>query len=248
LVAPDVVVEELDRSAEAVQQKTRRAYEALVRNTLDLGHVLASDSDREDLRRSLGNVSNALPTFQGSLNSRLRRIRAMLTGVGVRAQTSTDGMMLSAFRRGLARKAPFLRGKNSCGDALILEHFNVCASALGTGDRCVFVTSNKQDFSFPEDHRLPHPDIAHLFEGGQKAYYINVAEYLKGIDTAAVSPAVVDAAREAAESSLIVCRAGGEHEFNPSQGANLRSRYGGFTWHMFCRKCGTKFDTGSSYD
>lgn len=248
LVAPDVVIEELDRNADGVQQKTKKFYEALVRDALDMGHVLVADVDREDLRRSLGKVANALPTFQGALNFRLRRVRTMLTRAGVFAQTSTDSMMLKAFRRGLAKKAPFTRGKNSCGDSLILEHFDSCARTLNAGDRCVLVTSNKQDFSSPDDHRLPHPDIAELFDGVQRIFSINLAEYLKGIDTTAVSPALVEAAREAAERSSLACPAGGEHDFDPSLGANLRSRYGGLTWHLFCRKCGTKFDTGDSSD
>jgi hypothetical protein len=248
LVAPDVVIEELDRNAEGVQQKTRKSYEALVRDALNIGHVLATENDREDLRRSLGKISNALPTFQGALNSRLRRVRAMLTRVGVLAPTSTDNMMLSAFRRGLAKKAPFTRGRNSCGDSLILEHFDSCARALGGGERCVLVTSNKQDFSSPDDHRLPHPDIADLFDGAQRIFSINLAEHISGIDTAAISPALVEAAREAAERSSLSCPAGGEHDFDPTRGANLRSRHGGLSWHLFCRKCGTKFDTGDSSD
>jgi hypothetical protein len=248
LVAPDVIVGELDRNAESVQQKTKKFYEALARDALDMGQVLATDIDRDDLRRTLGNVLNAMPTFQGALNSRLRRVRAMLTRVGVLAQTSTDSMMLKAFRRGLAKQAPFTRGRNSCGDSLILEHFDSCARTLDLDDRCVFVTSNKQDFGSPQDHRRPHPDIADLFEGPQRVFSINLAEYLKGIDTAAVSPAVIEAAREAAERSSLTCPAGGEHDFDPNRGANLRSRYGGLTWHLFCRKCGAKFDTGDSSD
>jgi hypothetical protein len=249
LVVPDVVIGELDRNFDGVQQKTKRVYEALVRDVLDMGQVLTTDADREELRRSLGKVANALPTFQGALNSRLRRVKAMLTHAGVFAQTSTESMMLNAFRRGLAKKAPFTRGKNSCGDSLILEHFDTCARTLSTDDRYALVTSNKQDFSSPDDHRLPHPDIAELFDGAQRIFSINLAEYIKGIDnTGAVSPAVVEAAREAAERSSLACPAGGEHDFDPNRGANLRSRHGGLTWHLFCRKCGTKFDTGDSSD
>jgi hypothetical protein len=248
LIAPAVVLEELERNTSTVQQKTRKAYETLIRDALDMEHVLATDVDREDLRRSLARVSSALPTFQGVLNSRLRRIRGMLTRTDVLAQESTDDMMLSAFQRGLAKKAPFIRGKNSCSDSLILEHFDLCARALGAEDRCVLITSNKQDFSSAADHRLPHPDIADLFDGAQRMYCINLAEYLRGIDVAAVSPVVIQAAREAADRSMVACRAGGEHDFDPRQGANVRSRYGGLTWHLFCRKCGAKLDTGDSDD
>lgn len=245
LVVPDVVLAELDRNTEAVQHRTRKVYEALVRDVLDTAHVLPTDADREELRRTLGKVSNALPTFRGELNTRLSRIKTLLTSPDALAQASTDSMMVNAFRRGLQKLAPFARGKNSCGDSLILEHFDSYSQTLIDENRCVLVTSNKQDFSAPDDHRLPHPDIASLFDGARRLFSINIAEHLKGIDTAAVSPSVVEAAREAADRSSIECLGGGEHDFDPSRGANLRSRYGGLTWHQFCRKCGAKFDTGS---
>jgi hypothetical protein len=244
LIVPDVIQNELDGNAHVVEEKTKKVYEALVRDALDMAHLLTTDAEKEELRRSLGNVSNALPIYRGALNSRLRRVRAMLSRAGVLTQSSTDSMMLKAFRRGLAKKAPFTRGKNSCGDSLILEHFDSCAQAMGADDRCVLVTSNKRDFGSPEDQRLPHPDIADLFDGSQRIFSINLAEYLNRLDVTGISSIVVEAAREAADRSSIACPAGGEHDFDPNRGANLRSRYGGLTWHLFCRKCGTKLDVG----
>jgi hypothetical protein len=244
LVVPDVVVTEIDRNANSVEEKTRRVYEGLIREALDMAHLLSTATEQEELRHSLGSLASALPTFQGALNSRMRRVRAMLGRGGVLSQASTDAMMVKAFRRGLAKKAPFRRGKNSCGDALILEHFDSCSQAMGAGDRCVFISSNKLDFGSPEDHRLPHPDLADLFDGVRTMFSINLAEYIRGLDVTGISTTVVEAAREAAERASLACPAGGEHDFDPKRGANLRSRHGGFTWHLFCRKCGAKVDTG----
>lgn len=248
LVVPDLVVQEFERNRESVQQRTKKVYETLIKDAREIAHVLTNQPDRDELHRSLGKVTNALPAFRGELSARMTKVRSVLTGTGVRAQASTEAMMARALERGLSKKAPFVRGKNSCGDSLLLEHFDQYARSLVKEDRCVLVTSNKQDFSaMDDDNRVPHPDIAPLFTEPQRLFSINIAEYLKGLDTVGVTTAVVEAAREAADRSLLACPSGGEHDFDPQGGANLRSRYGGLTWHLFCRKCGAQFDTGDAY-
>jgi hypothetical protein len=248
VVVPDVIVIELDRNAEAVQHKTKKAFEAMVRGALDASKVLSSGEDQADLQRTLSKVASNLPRHEGALNSRISRIRAMLVGNRVRAQASTALMMVAALRRGLEKKAPFIKGKNSCGDALLLEHFAAYGGSLPAGDRLYFVTSNTADFSSPTDNRVPHADIAGHFNTTDRQFSINLAECMGPLDAQAVTPAVVQAAEEAAERSMTACPAGGEHEFDPDRGANLRSRYGGLTWHLFCKRCGAKHDTGESYE
>jgi len=248
ILVPDIVLTELDRNSEAVQERTRKAMQAMVRDALDASKVLSSGEEQAELQRMLANVQSRLPTHQGLLNTRIGRIRTMLAGPRVRAQATTDAMVLAAFRRGLEKKAPFARGRNSCGDSLIVEHFDTYARLLPEGDTLYLITSNKADFSAADDHRVPHPDLAALFDGSARRYSINVAECLGSLDTAAATPIAVQAAQEAADRSMAVCPGGGDHDFDPDGGANLRSRYGGLTWHIFCKKCGTRFDTGESYD
>lgn len=60
--------------------------------------------------------------------------------------------------RGLAKRAPFLRGKNSTADAMLIEMYATFATSLSDPtDVCGFVTSNNKDFSQEKgDVRLPH--------------------------------------------------------------------------------------------
>lgn len=248
LVVPDVVVIELDRNSGSVQHKTKKAFEAMVRGAIDASKVLSSGEEQAELKRVLSKVANNLPRHEGALNSRLERIRALLVGNRVRKQETTEPMMVAVARRGLEKQAPFVRGKNSCGDAVLLEHFHLYSGNLPAGDQFYFVTSNTADFSSPTDNRVPHPDIADLFDGSGRQFSISLPECVESLHDQAVTPAIVQAAEEAAERPTAACPAGGEHDFDPNRGANLRSRYGGLTWHLFCKKCGAKLDTGEPYD
>lgn len=248
VVVPGLVITELERNADSVQERTRKAFEAMVRDALDAAAVLPSDTERDDLRRLLTLVSNNLPNYHAELNTRIGRIRALMSGEQVARHSASDQMMAAALKAGLEKKAPYHRGKNSCGDALLLQHYAAYAAAVPTGDQVVLITSNKADFSDPTDHRLPHADIAGLFDGTGRVFSINIAEHLRALNVAVVTPAVVAAAEEASERSIAACPSGGEHDFDPKGGAFLRSPYGGLTWHLFCRKCGAKIDTGEVYE
>jgi hypothetical protein len=77
--------------------------------------------------------------------------------------------------RGLGKRAPFLRNKNSVADAVLIELYATVAQARGDENYC-FVTSSWEDYSVQKgDHRLPHPDIANLFDGATSKYFLGVA-------------------------------------------------------------------------
>src|SRR5262249_55666702 len=121
IVVPDLVITELERNADSVQERTRKAFEAMVRDALDAATVLPSDGERDDLRRLLTSVSNNLPNHRAELNTRIGRIRALMNGTQVSRHSASDQMMAAALQAGLAKRAPYHRGKNSCGDALLLQ-------------------------------------------------------------------------------------------------------------------------------
>jgi predicted nucleic acid-binding protein len=78
--------------------------------------------------------------------------------------------------RGLAKRAPFLRGKNSTADAMLIEMYATFATSLSDPtDVCGFVTSNNKDFSQEKgDVRLPHPDLTEMFDGTSSRYLYGV--------------------------------------------------------------------------
>lgn len=65
-------------------------------------------------------------------------------------------------------------------DALIIE---MCATAVDTAsdadDSYCFVSANVKDFSaIGDDNRLPHPDIADLFDGSLSGYFLSLVAAL----------------------------------------------------------------------
>jgi hypothetical protein len=80
-------------------------------------------------------------------------------------------------QRGLGKKAPFHREKNSVADALLIELYSSeISSSDAAADRYCFVTSNYQDFSLPNgDRRQPHPDLASLFTDKRSCYLYDVS-------------------------------------------------------------------------
>jgi len=75
-------------------------------------------------------------------------------------------------QRGLDKRAPFHRSRNSVADALLIELY---ATAVGGVDLAqdphAFVTTNSDDFSLPNgDQREPHPDLAVLFAPDGSSY------------------------------------------------------------------------------
>ena len=94
----------------------------------------------------------------------------------------TDAIKVLAANRGLEKKAPFHRQRNSMGDAIIFECcFHVAARAK-SAQRTAFVTHNTNDFSHPtQDNRLPHPDISSFFSRIKSRYFITLGEALRAM-------------------------------------------------------------------
>lgn len=78
----------------------------------------------------------------------------------------TDEERSRVFQRGLDKRAPFHRSRNSVADALLVELYAraISDADLGVGPHAL-VTTNSDDFSEPQgDKRLPHPDLSGMFD------------------------------------------------------------------------------------
>lgn len=68
--------------------------------------------------------------------------------------------------RAIAKVAPFHRQMNGIGEAIIIETYIDAVAARKDEDVFTFVTHNIHDFSQKgADTRVPHPDLASLFDG-----------------------------------------------------------------------------------
>lgn len=178
LLVPQVVVEEYDRNRGQVVASlsaSTRAHVRTVRAAL-AGH---GRSDRNDeLIEELDEVAVRGPLIEQLVVNRFAEVRELL-GAG-RTVAPDDETLRRVVQRGLAKRAPFHRAKNSVADAVLVETFRtVTAGALADpADHYGFVTHNIKDFSDPKDHRKPHPDLQDCFAGPHSGYFIRLEDAL----------------------------------------------------------------------
>src|SRR6185437_8085689 len=92
----------------------------------------------------------------------------------------TDSIKARAADRAIAKIAPFHRQMNGIGDAIIIENYVDAVTGRGNGDVFAFVTHNVHDFSQKgADTRVPHSDLAGLFDGITSRYSTSLGALLK---------------------------------------------------------------------
>ena len=122
----------------------------------------------------LDDVNHKIPFIGAEAADTLDRIQQLMERSEI--IEPSEGVLLKAVDRAIAKKAPFHHNKNSMADAIIIETY---AQALlqkpMKGSRFALVTHNKADFQCragkPED---PHPDLADLFSPIKSLYFINL--------------------------------------------------------------------------
>lgn len=83
----------------------------------------------------------------------------------------TEAVKARAADRGIMKLAPFHRQRNGVDDAILIETYIDALDAKAAEDVYGFVTHNINDFSQrSSDTRLPHPDLAALFDSTASRY------------------------------------------------------------------------------
>lgn len=178
LLVNDIVREEFDRNRPRVETSMSASIAERLRlirkDLVDFG-----GSDRDELLQILDWMAHQVPLI-GALATRNFDAILELLDKGHMLQPSPEEAD-RVVRRGLEKKAPFHRSRNSVADAMLIELY---ATAVGQAkgeddDSFAFVTSNSDDFSDPTgDQRRPHPDFAAMFASEKSTYALGV----KGLD------------------------------------------------------------------
>lgn len=179
LLVPQVVVDEFERNRARVESDMTRSVSVQLRRARDAIEQHGQGLGREAALNELDNLSHRLPLINQMATRNFEDVRELLGNGRELAPTSNDyGRVV---QRGLDKRAPFHRGKNSAADALLLEMYGGAANpdANDSGDHYCFVTLNVRDFSAPsDDQRLPHPDCSELFAGPRSTYFISLSAAL----------------------------------------------------------------------
>jgi hypothetical protein len=177
LLVPEIILEEFERSRSRVEADMTRGLSATFRRVRD--EVEQYGQDKKDAALAeLDNLTQRVPLIKQIATRNFEDVHDLLVAGTRLSPTAEDRER--AVQRALDGKAPFHRSRNSMADALIVEMYATAISApSGPGDSYCFVSANVKDFSaVGDDNRLPHSDIAHLFDDSRSGYFLSLVAAL----------------------------------------------------------------------
>lgn len=171
LLVPSLVVDEFERN----RPRAEAAVTASIRERFRVLRQDLHEYGGDDRQHWLEEMTHQIPLVSAMTLQNFSEISELLRGA--RRLEPTELEHTRVVQRGLERKAPFHRERNSVADALLIELYGSEIDSDGTAtDRYCFVTSNYQDFSVPNgDRRQPHPDLAYLFADKRSRYVYDVS-------------------------------------------------------------------------
>lgn len=177
LILPQLILDEFVRNRDRVMASSRASLSSHFKRVKDAIVQFAPEDGRNELLERLNEIDHRIATGGEAVNEAVGLIEKLF-------KTSepipvSENVKARAADRAIAKVAPFHRQMNGIGDAIIIEtYIDVVAERKG-GDMFAFVTHNTHDFSQKgADTRLPHPDIALLFNGEHSRYSTNLGALL----------------------------------------------------------------------
>lgn len=182
LLVPEIVVDEFDRNKARVIEETRRSLQSHFRLVREAVDKFGDDDSRAETLSGLNEVDHKIAIRAEAVNDSIDRIEALMKSVV--ALPTSDAVKQRVTERAIARTAPYLRDRNSVGDAILIEIYADQLSA-GPGEQAefAFVTHNTKDFSAVNgDRRKPHGELESLFDASRSTYWISIVDLIKAHD------------------------------------------------------------------
>jgi len=181
LIMPQIILDEFERNRDRVVADAKRSLSGHFKRVWEAIAQFGDEEKRSETIDQLNEVDHKMAMSGEASQHTLKTIAAiMATSPAIEAG---DSIKLRAIDRAVAKKAPFHHGKNSVNDALLVE---IYAEALDADkdSNFAFLTENTRDFSQHNgDQRLPHADLASLFEG-RSTYATSIVDFIRSIDFA----------------------------------------------------------------
>lgn len=175
LLVPQIVIDEFEHNRDRIEADMARSVSATFHRVRAVVDEHGREGGREEALKQLDDLAHRVPLINQMAISQFSQILELLLG-GRRLEPNAE-VYRQAADRGLDKRAPFHRSRNSVADALIVEMYGEVleANASGRDDHC-FVTTNVKDFSLVNgDTRLPHADIAGYFATPRSRYFTSMA-------------------------------------------------------------------------
>jgi hypothetical protein len=243
---PDIVASEFAKNRSIVQKRLSDAMNSHLKNTRRIiaNYPVLPLKQQGAVVQGLNSIDGQLPAIREKAETELDLIEMLLNHSTTRHLQTSGNINDKAVKRGLAKKAPFTRNKNSLADALIIEMFAVAVCRRSSSDDVFsFVTSNANDFSHKKDSRLPHPDIGHIFDAKNVFYDTNIGAALNRLELGTVPDNIVSDLRESGEWLVPRCSncARGLLSITDAEPSSFNE---GWSYFLVCDNCGHRTYSG----
>ena len=187
LILPRTVVDEFARNKARVLKEASRSVSSTLKRVKDIVSKVGDPKQKQMVLKHLSDVDHKLPQLGETVFDTFRRVESIFSASTV--IETTDAVKLRCAQRAIENKAPFHDGKNSIGDAILIETYaDFISGNKKAGNRFAFITHNIKDFSQQGgDNRLPHTDIAGHFSKIKSLYFVTLADALRRIEPSLLS-------------------------------------------------------------
>ncbi len=178
LIVPQQTVDEFSRNKERIIRESGKSLSSTFKRVKEAVRQFGSEDGKKDTLATLDDIDHRIVILGEAVNTSIHRIERLFASTN--PVETTEAVKLRAAQRAIEKRAPFHKGKNSIGDAILIEIYSEAIQVMDrSGADYAFVTHNKHDFSdMAADERLPHPDIADLFASDQSRYALALGEVL----------------------------------------------------------------------
>ena len=188
LLVPDQLRLEIDRNKERIIESRKAAIRTYRKHASNL-KTLLDDSQITSLDKILAAVDQNIPNWDGKSDYLLGKLEKILNHKNALKIKTIDQDILLASKRALEKKAPFIKNKNSFGDALLIE--SILRFQRETAVESIyFVTLNTEDFSDTSERLKVHPDLSEIFEEMKIHYSINPPEIIEHLLSIKIPPVI----------------------------------------------------------
>ncbi|APH72886.1 PIN domain-containing protein [Aquibium oceanicum] len=178
LILPEIILDEFARNRDRVMASSRASFSSHFKRVKDAVLQFAPEQGRADLISQLSEINHRIATDGEAVNEAVSIIEGLFLITGT--IPTSESVKARAAGRAIAKIAPFHRQINGIGDAIIIETYIDELSKRKEDETYAFITHNIHDFSQKGvDTRIPHPDIADLFDGLHSHYSTNLGALLK---------------------------------------------------------------------
>lgn len=177
LILSEIILDEFARNRDRVMASSRASLSSHFKRVRDAVAQFAPEQGRDEVLRQLNEIDHRIAT-RGEAGSEAVDLIEKLFSSAARVAI-TESVKARAADRAIAKLAPFHRQINGIGDAIIIETYRDAIAERAGDEVLAFVTHNIHDFSQKgADTRVPHPDLATLFDGVHSRYSINLGSLL----------------------------------------------------------------------